>query len=261
VILNLKESVWESVRTSEMQSHKKIFVEHYVERPVHLETLSLLNCAREYHVKCGRWVQRKKSAVVRVFPRNFLALDSDYESLKKRCILNVPWRTIEELNVGEEVLKEKLDSVLYTWNDTEDRDVVFESSDSECDNHSDHDGDEEDMEDWTYVSKLNSRKMTKGVHKPGSNDHYQWDYASEKYDLAEVYEIWNSLKTDKVENDVEIIDYSLLSKDQLKAFEHFSVLVNDCSKNVGWSRGRVFIVQGRAGYGKSFLLKAMTVLL
>jgi len=49
----------------------------------------------------------------------------------------------------------------------------------------------------------------------------------------------------------------LLSEDQRKCFEHFSVLVNDCSKNACWSKERLLIIQGRAGYGKSFLLKAM----
>jgi len=176
VILNLKESVWESVRTCELQGRKKNFIEHYVERPNQFESLSLLSCARDYYVKSSRWVQRKKSAVVRVFPRNFLAVDSDYENLRNCCILNVPWRTIEDFNVAEDLLKEKLDSVSYLWNDTTDSNVVFEWSDSECDNHSDHDGGDEDVNDWTYISNINSRKTAKNVHKEGSSE-FSWDYA------------------------------------------------------------------------------------
>ncbi|KAK3910128.1 ATP-dependent DNA helicase [Frankliniella fusca] len=170
VILNLKESVWESVRTCEFQGRKKNFIEHYVERPNQFESLSLLSCARDYYVKSSRWVQRKKSAV------------------------------------------EKLDSVSYLWNDTTDCNVVFEWSDSECDNHSDHDGGDEDVNDWTYISNINSRKTAKNVHKEGSSD-FPWDYASDKYDLNEIHEIWNSLKTDKIE-DVEAVDFNLLSEDQ-----------------------------------------------
>jgi len=106
------------------------------------------------------------------------------------------------------------------------------------------------------ISKLNSKKQNKEL-STGNDAHFNWDYAADKYDLNEIHSICNTLETEDVVADVETIDYSLLSVDQRKVFDHFCELVDDVANGKPWSKKRLIFVQGRAGYGKSFLLKAM----
>ncbi|KAK3932929.1 ATP-dependent DNA helicase [Frankliniella fusca] len=251
VILNLKDSVWESILSCQSENNRKVFIQHYIDRPQYLEQISLLECAKCYYVKSGKWILRKKICCCKSFP----SVDSELECLKNCCILNIPWRSIDEFNVPEDILKNKLDSISYNWNDTDECEFLLEWSDNECDSQSEN-FDEDDDNDWKIISRLNSRKQTKKI-STGENKNFNWDYAIDKYDLTEIHTICETIESEKVEEYVEIIDYTLLSEDQKRAFQHFCSLVNDCVKGGEWSKERLIFVQGRAGYGKSFLLKAM----
>ncbi|KAK3922585.1 ATP-dependent DNA helicase [Frankliniella fusca] len=255
VILNLKESIWETASNTD-NSKKLTFVEHYMKRPVYLDSICLLECAKLYNVRKGQWVKCKKPAVVRVFPRRMTVTDSEYTDLKNVCILNVPWRDISKFNVDVKELQDELTKIGYDWHCEDERDVHFEWSDSDCDDQDDNDENEIDCNGWNYISGLKSKRTQKKVKQNGS-DNFCWDYAWNKYNIDTLHSICREIETIKVGKDYKDFDYTKLSHDQQFAFNHFKDLIDGFKKTGEWCKERLFFVQGRAGYGKSFLLNAL----
>ncbi|KAK3907201.1 ATP-dependent DNA helicase [Frankliniella fusca] len=178
-------------------------------------------CAKLYYVRKGQWVKRKKPAIVRVYPRRMTVTDSEYTELKN-----------------------------------DERDVHFEWSDSDCDDQDENDENEIDCNGWNYISGLKSKRTEKKVKRNGS-DNFCWDYAWNKYNIDTLRSICREIETIKVGKDYKDFDYTKLSLDQQFAFNHFKDLIDGFKKTGEWCKERLFFVQGRAGYGKSFLLNAL----
>lgn len=261
VVINLKKPMWEKVSESKTVT----FVTHYTNRPPHLEKLNLINCARKYYVSKNRWVERKQEAIVRVFPRIKHSFNLDIEEVRLTCMFNLPWRNSSDFNEPIEELIHRLkivdidlecdDDFTLEWSHDEDSTVESDSETEETPH------DNENNDDWKLLSRMTGKKKkdsTKTVNKKAVEQmNFKWDYAHDKYDIDVLLNSVKEVKSFRKSKPVEPVDYSSLNEDQMKVFSHFCSLVKGFKKKKVWVKERLIVVQGKAGYGKSYLLKAM----
>jgi hypothetical protein len=85
------------------------FIEKYSKRPQSMEDVSLWEAARLYTPKLrGPWCQKRKPAVVSVFPkyRPSTRTDDNERYYKQQVLLHIPWR--EEIDAKGDFLLYRL---------------------------------------------------------------------------------------------------------------------------------------------------------
>ncbi|XP_034245757.1 uncharacterized protein LOC117647893 [Thrips palmi] len=263
VVLNVKSALWKVVNMVN-ESVCKNWIERYAERPLHLsvrgcrmntELMSVVEFYKHFYYAKKKWVSRRHSAIIRCFPRRSYIITNDVQDLKTECIFNVPWRDLTEFNVSEDELKCELEKHKPVFiDDVEDIVLLCEDSDDSSDYSDFSDDDVKSGVDFFSVS--NDTKGKSEMNK--SNPDFKWDYGVSKYDYAEITNLSAELKDLTGNVVVPHVDVDLLEEDQLDVYTYFKKVVK-CLKLKKDVKKKLIIIQGKAGFGKSFLLQGMVM--
>lgn len=97
VTLTIKDDDWSNIvmdQTEETISVRESLIDKYKVRPARFEEINLLTFTKKYYKAAGRIVERRKDAIVRVFPKINLSSDPEQgeKFFKLQCILYIPFR-------------------------------------------------------------------------------------------------------------------------------------------------------------------------
>ncbi|KAK3929019.1 Pantothenate synthetase [Frankliniella fusca] len=233
VVINLKNRDWVSISYGFGSNN---LIDNYINRPSTLEKLSIFELAKWYHVKDGEFKRRKRSAIVRFFPR----LKKSFNEVEYYTYMSqifYPWRSISDVGFVDENIKSHVDSCIGKYIQNCDiQENVADLEDPICDPSSKVKDNEQ------ILSEFNPNIKSKGLGKTRKDVKYKWDKYSGKIRRDDVQIINEYLRKDFE------IGFSLsqclpdLNTEQLQ-FLHFIKLA--VSKAIGMP-----------GTGKSYLLKA-----
>jgi len=246
---------------------KKSFFPYYSERPDELKHLSLFEVGQNYYFSRGRWVKRKKMAIVRTFPKVHDPISLSYDDLRNQCIFHIPWFDLVQFDISEEDLKEQLrnsnqqQSHIFVDQD----DVYVELTDSETDSDYElHDPDTTriDQSEGELISGQNYTKEQQKylIGERVEDNDFDWNETSTMFSLDTLEAAHQDIKNLVKEHGEESVDFSKLKSDQQEILDFLECQIEAILKGLidEDNVSKLTIVQGKAGYGKSFLLTAMT---
>ncbi|KAK3933210.1 hypothetical protein KUF71_017471 [Frankliniella fusca] len=285
VTVNLSEKKWLPVHDADTFDNDKYgtsILEKYQNRPSRLENFSLWNFARNLNSRTLSEVT--KYNIVRVFPRLKLTNDNDKneEFYKQQIILHVPWRDESALKSEDESwqtiyfrhnLNDVLNAINIVRSDYQNIDEEeYESSDT----------DQSDDEESNILEELLSSRLGPKSDIPKINlgnrevdQTYNWKDSFKMYEsygtIIDFENYVEKVKRNELEHvieDQENHEDSLqlpnlgpdqeiiinLVKDQISAIKS-SVPHNSHDRSC-----KRIIIQGKAGTGKSFIIKYITTL-
>ncbi|KAK3931961.1 ATP-dependent DNA helicase [Frankliniella fusca] len=277
VIVNTSEKKWVMVPEEEFQDgnqkYGQSFVEKYRERPENMENVCLWDAAKCYNYRAGTWsVIKGKENIVRVFPQ-YTNQKCDEEGkerfYKQQVLLHVPWRYEEHLkddcqswkNVYEgHRINERSNAVYQLGNECEEDD--FESAEDDV-----HDNDFE--EEFMLLSRLgpNSNAPSIELGRREVDLNHDWRQSSAMYEhLGSVQEFQSFIESakEKDSNNEPVNDIALpqvnLSPDQERVINIVKEIIENIKCTNSYVARRI-IVQGKAGTGKSLVIKYLTSIL
>ncbi|KAK3932677.1 ATP-dependent DNA helicase [Frankliniella fusca] len=265
VNINLSEKKWLAVCEDDeddvIGKSGKSIVEKYSDRPDSLEHISLWQCARNYNTRT--WKVTKQHTIVRVFPylKKIDVHDENEDYYRQQVLLHMPWRDFNLLKNPDETWLH-----VFNSNGIEDKLKTMHklSADYEPEEEFDeeiNDLDSDDEEEFQILSRLGPQSTIPSVNL-GNRDvdlNYQWQLNSMKYEqfgtLPQIENFIDNAKKIHVVHDNSNVLSKILpfSNDQQDVIDLVQKQIDHCLGVRNESVKR-FIVQGKAGTGKSFII-------
>ncbi|KAE8745952.1 hypothetical protein FOCC_FOCC007313 [Frankliniella occidentalis] len=236
-------------------------LERYPKRPAHLNEVSLWTFARDYKYDTSkkRYTKLTKFNVVCVNPRLRLtpcaARNEGY--YRQQVLLHVPWRTEEGALSGH-----------GTWRQAFTANNVVPQGEEHLPDPENNDLDDmdvtqgENLDEWMTVARHLPNQNVERVELGTREMDLAHDWASEGHRYGNLDVLRTFLQAAKAEFVVERTTSTgpavLLSAEQQVVMDILSLQIEEIVKPRGSTPPRLVIVQGKAGCGKSTVIKAMT---
>ena len=239
------------------------FVREYRTRPEIHEELTLLEMCSSYYKKSGRWVRRRKQAVVRVFPRFQSDGTTKEQYYKQQVILKSSWRDLDELNPGGE----SWDNVYNRRFTPQANDTANEEPGSDSDDEESQRSFEMLRDEWMEPSAMGPAGDF-DARELGTRDFDTSHPWTESYNSYEnISEIGTFLKNCKRQesdqsNAHETSSSVQFSEEQKAIINLLELQISHVQSGMPASDDSILIrrviVQGTAGTGKSTVIKEIT---
>ncbi|KAJ1520349.1 hypothetical protein ONE63_004547 [Megalurothrips usitatus] len=251
VVLNLKTLLYDAYGKS---TRYKSIIDYYKERPSFLNCYSLYDFAKNYSNKKGQLTRRRKSAIVRIFPKVSINEANEYDDVALNAMFSyfIPCDEMFELvNEQKHLISQRtngntLESLLESYQDDEDDEKqIFQ----ECKTQDKTD----EMQILSTYNPHSSRKIfTIGTsRRDRDHDWATWDIDMDEEDITAIS---NEILSEKQSQKKFEVDSSSLNDCQKEVMEFLNSQVNAVLQHKV-KEGSITLIQGGAGSGKSHLLK------
>jgi len=255
ILVSLREE-WQRVG----EDARSTLVSHYSNRDVSLAGISLFQYAKNYRVASGRTIKRRKECIVRVMP--YLKLTDDIsaneEYYKLQCKLHIPWRQRFEDLLPEglswhDVYIRNLEDIDDSESFTSEWEVLPEDIEFEPDH-----GDPRDVVRDAAMAASRLHPGSQVIDPLGQrpiDEAYNWNCLSRSdLNLELINDFLRSYRqAPGVQSMREPgIDFNSLSREQQEIVRLVTRQVSNPSFPI-----KRLIVQGKAGTGKSAVIRAM----
>ncbi|KAK3911529.1 LOW QUALITY PROTEIN: ATP-dependent DNA helicase [Frankliniella fusca] len=262
VVVNLKNLDWTSVSYNGKQ--KNIF-DMYASRPKTFEKFLLFEFAKFLFVSKTNVFMRSRHAVFRCFPRTEYTTCFD-DLLRLVTQLFFPWRSIGYSARALSGTEYPIDDISYVDHHMKDYSMSLYQKYMRTSNLEELSDDDDELSEndvrrssesdiVTLLSNYNPNKSHLTSRLIQSNRNINWDYLSNRITSRDtIHIICGLLQTECKALKDDVVDISLLNKDQHMVFKHIITLTDKISQGKH-HKFEFLIVQGMAGTGKTYLLK------
>ncbi|KAK3907212.1 hypothetical protein KUF71_002902 [Frankliniella fusca] len=282
ITVNLSEKKkWIQLHDHEEEKHGKSTVEKYKDRADKFENMSLWNFAK--NLDMSKFHENKKENIVRVFPRLKMNLednDAHEDYCKQQILLHLPWRDECSLKKEDETWEEVftrngVNDIVKCVNKITDRAIHTNAKDE----YESEENESDDEESTNVLGELLSSRLGPKSSVPtiklGNRQvdtEYSWKNLFEKYEqygsIIDFENFIEKMKKCQPETQQEPTHFPnvQLSPDQneiVNIVKEEIMKIKSCQliTDANVESIKRIIVQGKAGTGKSLIIKYLTTLL
>lgn len=249
----------------------------YAERSAEYEQCSYKQYHANYYKRGNQTHKQKKEAIIRVFPRLKYVQDDDNEMyFRQASMLEIPWRELGQLNAGQERWEDFFQRMVGRQRqqieemDLEDMVAQLENEDEFEEYVEGLDIQDVDRNaDWMGVARTGANILPPSPPLGGRamDEEYAWDQTFSNYEDPNGLKVFLDVQKRMADNEIvnqpnlilqDALPRDAFSEEQKQVIELFEQQISYLHGNRNVNPKKSVIVQGKAGSGKSALIKYMT---
>ncbi|KAJ1518875.1 hypothetical protein ONE63_011522 [Megalurothrips usitatus] len=257
-IVNFNSNSWLRLSGDDNDTFGSNFIEKYLKRPPHLENVTLWQAALIYNVPS--WTRTAKDNIVRIFPR--LKTNISEEFYRQKVLLHIPWRDENAMRKNRSWQDIYMSHNVNLFGDRTNTISLHDTIEDDFEENINTDDDITDEEDM-IVSKMGPNKNVPhvGVGRRDIDIQHDWTEGMKKYEkygcVADFENFIAKAKKNEKANDIQYILPDVnFSHDQHEVISLFDSQIKNIL-NQACNTIKTVIVQGKAGTGKSLIIKYM----
>ncbi|KAK3911829.1 ATP-dependent DNA helicase [Frankliniella fusca] len=254
IVINLNQFSWIPLNESNAKKRRSVF-ETYIDRKRELQHYSLLAFWKEFGIRKGKIVKRKKDAIVRIFPKVNVTLPSELtdQDVDVLHAVFVPWKDGNHLTIDNDEKRNAVSDIFF-----EICSILNMNVDTSMYSDSEQSSDESDSNEKEILSNYNPSRTTKNstLGKRRIDRLHVWESiesTSDQNKFDELHERYKTCTGPEINFEVSLNN---LNEQQMSVINRLTEQVY-CIENNLSLRENYVLVQGGAGTGKSYLLKCM----
>lgn len=244
-------------------NEKENFVEKYKSRPAKFKNECLFDFTKRYYKRGSKWSQRRKEAVVRIFPNLTISESSSTEDkedfYRQQCLLYLSWTDVNILK-GNHLKWESL-FIEKNLNGNIDLDIEIIEEDEELE---EIDDESLELEEFMIAARggPNRELMTAELGNREIDLNWNWNESYHNYENVEEFPNYLNIykrNSNEREDGFEFPDV-IFSQEQQEVIDLLNLQIEGFS-NTNIKVPKRTIIQGKGGSGKSTVIQAMTSIL